>query len=83
MSNALVHSEERSNDEVVVRISPLVTAEQLAKILQVSVRSIWRMRSSGQLPRPVRIGGNIRWRPKDVELWIAGSCKTSHLGAEA
>ncbi len=56
-------------------LSPLMTVEQLAAMLQVSTRTIWRMRSSGQLPAPVHVGGNIRWRVLDVENWLARGCK--------
>lgn len=73
MTIDLAHSEDSSNE--IVMISPLVTAEQLAEILQVSTRTVWRMRSAGQLPKPVRIGGNVRWRAQDLEVWIAGGCK--------
>ena len=52
----------------------LLSAESLASLLQVSVRTVWRLRSSGRLPRPVRIGGSIRWRAEDVRQWIAQGC---------
>jgi len=81
MSVALAHSDDSSNE--VVTIMPLVTAEQLAEILQVSTRTVWRMRSAGQLPKPVRIGGNVRWRAQDVASWITGGCMPNRLGSEA
>lgn len=52
----------------------LITAEQLAGTLQVSKRTLWRMRSAGQLPRPLRIGGVVRWRREEVAGWIAEGC---------
>jgi predicted DNA-binding transcriptional regulator AlpA len=43
--------------------------------LATSVRSIWRYRSSGHLPKPVQVGqGAIRWRQSDIEQWIALGC---------
>jgi predicted DNA-binding transcriptional regulator AlpA len=45
----------------------LITAEQLAGTLQVSKRTLWRMRSAGQLPRCVR-------RRDEVAAWIAAGC---------
>lgn len=55
----------------------LVTAEEVARMLNVSVRSIWRMRSAGHVPKPIRMGGNIRWRRIDIEEWVAAGCPTS------
>jgi len=52
----------------------LLSAKELAAILAVSVRTIWRLRSSGVLPKPVTIGGSIRWEQKRIENWIACGC---------
>lgn len=56
----------------------MLTADDLAKILKVSKRSIWRMRSSHQLPEPVRIGGGVRWKLADIETWIENGCPASN-----
>lgn len=57
------------------RLGPVVvTAGQLAIMLQVSKRTLWRMRSAGQLPSPMRVGGIVRWRLDDVLRWIAAGC---------
>lgn len=57
-------------------VEPLLfTAAQVAALLQVSVRTLWRMRSGGQVPSPVQIGGNVRWRRSDVLRWIEGGCQ--------
>ncbi len=52
----------------------LLTVDDVADILKVSPRTIWRMRSSRQLPKPVKIGGGIRWRQPDIETWISEGC---------
>jgi excisionase family DNA binding protein len=54
--------------------SLLMTAEEIAKLLQVSVRSIWRLRSAEAIPRPLKIGGSIRWRRDDLLGWISAGC---------
>ena len=54
--------------------SELLTARTLAEILSTSVRSIWRYRSSGRLPKVVQIAGAIRWRRDDIEKWISMGC---------
>jgi predicted DNA-binding transcriptional regulator AlpA len=57
-------------------LTVLVTASQLAGWLQVSKRSLYRLRSAGQLPEPVRLGGTVRWRAADLEAWLASDCRT-------
>ncbi|MFZ1932688.1 MAG: helix-turn-helix domain-containing protein [Thermoguttaceae bacterium] len=59
----------------------LITAVEFAGMLQVSVRTLWRLRSAGQVPAPVRLGGAVRWRLDEVKKWIADGCrKPSDLG---
>jgi excisionase family DNA binding protein len=52
----------------------LVTARQVATILQVSNRTLWRMLSAKRLPAPIRVGGIVRWRVDAIETWIAAGC---------
>lgn len=52
----------------------LITVEEFAELMQLSVRTIWRLNSSGQVPKPVRIGGTVRWRLEEVRNWIAEGC---------
>jgi predicted DNA-binding transcriptional regulator AlpA len=52
----------------------LVTPDQLAVWLQLSKRSLWRLRSAGQLPAPVRLRKAVRWRISDIENWLAQGC---------
>ena len=53
----------------------LINAEQFAKILGVSRRTLWRLLSAGKLIPPVRIGGGTRWRIDDVRRWIDDGCQ--------
>lgn len=52
----------------------LITAKELAKRLAISVRSVWRRDSAGELPAPVRIGGSVRWRAEELNRWIKAGC---------
>lgn len=52
----------------------LLSVIQLADLLQLSTRTIWRMRSASQLPKPLQLGGSVRWRREDIEKWIADGC---------
>ncbi len=48
----------------------LLTIKDLCVLIGISRRTIYRIRASGQLPAPIRIGGRVRWRPEDIERWI-------------
>lgn len=52
----------------------LISAEELAKLIQVSERTLWRLLSAGKVPQPVRIGRNTRWRYAEVREWIEKGC---------
>lgn len=50
----------------------LVSASKVATVLDLSVRTIWAMHSSGRLgPMPIRLGRATRWRAKEIEQWVA------------
>jgi len=51
-----------------------VTARQFAIMLQVSKRTLWRLRSAGKIPRPMRVGGIVRWKLDDILQWMAAGC---------
>lgn len=63
----------------------LLTAKQVAILLAVSERTVWRLDSAGKLPRPVRLGGSVRWRSYETHLWMAAgdSAASSRVQLEA
>lgn len=52
----------------------LITAQDVARLLKVSTRSLWRMRSAGDIPSPIRDGAAVRWRMDEIKKWIADGC---------
>ncbi|MGO9597026.1 MAG: helix-turn-helix transcriptional regulator [Isosphaeraceae bacterium] len=52
----------------------LLNAEEVAAMLGVSERTLWRLLSAGRVPKPVRFGRSTRWRLADVEEWINRGC---------
>jgi len=51
----------------------LLTVQQVSQLLKVSVRSVWRLATAGQLPKPVRLSAKlVRWRRVDLERHLAG-----------
>ena len=52
-------------------VPKLLTVNDVAKLLKLSTRSVWRLVKAKTIVKPIRIGGAIRWRPSDVATWIA------------
>lgn len=57
-------------------LGKLLTAEAVGELLSLSKRTVFRMNSSGRIPKPVRIGGSVRWRANDIEKWIEWDCNS-------
>ena len=52
-------------------LKPIVlTAEQVGQLLGISVRSVWRFSSAGELPGPFSIGRSKRWDLRTIEEFI-------------
>jgi excisionase family DNA binding protein len=56
----------------------MINAGELAQILAVSRRTVWRMLSGGNLPQPIRIGGAVRWKLYEIRRWIEQGCPVVH-----
>lgn len=52
----------------------LMNAEEVAAMLGVSERTLWRLLSAGKFPQPVRFGRSTRWRLSDVKEWLDQGC---------
>ena len=52
----------------------LLTAVQLAELLNISERTLYRLKSRGSLPAPVQLGGSVRWRRAEILEWVACGC---------
>ncbi len=49
----------------------LLTSQQVADKLSVSVRTVWRLVASGKFPQPVRYNRKlVRWKTVDVARYI-------------
>ena len=54
------------------RPAPLLTVDEVAELLSISVRSVHRMKSAGELPEAVELGKSVRWRQSDIEKITRG-----------
>ena len=59
-----------------ITVRPLMTAGEVAAVLGVGERTVWRLTSRaeagcGPFPRPVRMAARtVRWRWEDVEEYL-------------
>ncbi len=51
-----------------------VSARELAGLLGISLRQTWRLNSAGKLPKPIRLGGSVRWDRQEVLDWFKAGC---------
>ncbi len=42
--------------------------------LACSERQVRRLMNSGEIPAPVRLGGNVRWTQRQLAEWVATGC---------
>jgi len=50
----------------------LLTARQVADLIGVDVRTVWRMAQTGDLPTPIRLFQRVvRWRLADLDTHLA------------
>ena len=52
------------------RLPSMIDVREVASILSISIRSVWRLVATGELPQPVRFGRSARWRLADIEACI-------------
>lgn len=64
------------NTKTIAR-AKLLKKRQVAKLLQVSERTVWRLTKAGVLPTPVYIGRSVRWREEKLIEYI-GQLSAEH-----
>ena len=63
--------EKQKQEQVNQTQQPLViSAKELAAMLGVSIRQVWRLNETGRLPKPIRLGGSVKWLRKEIEAFI-------------
>lgn len=50
----------------------LLTIEDVAERLRVSVDTVRWLRQEGRFPPAMRVGRHLRWYPEDVADWLEG-----------
>lgn len=49
----------------------LWTVKDVAAALKVGTRTVWQWSQDGILPAPIKLGRLRRWRPEDIQAWLA------------
>jgi predicted DNA-binding transcriptional regulator AlpA len=52
----------------------LLRAAEAAALCGTSPRTWRTWDATGRIPKPVRIGRNIFWRPGELNAWVAAGC---------
>lgn len=54
-----------------VWVERFLTDHEVADILGIGVRTVWKWAAMGRLPTPVRIGGSLtRWKASELKAYI-------------
>src|SRR3954466_1854717 len=48
-------------------LNPLLTCDELAALLKVHRRTVYRLGDSRKLPAPIKVGSQNRWRMEEIE----------------
>lgn len=51
----------------------LLTAHELAKLLRIPKRTIYKFAKEGHIPGGFRVGKHWRFREPEIEIWIKDS----------
>jgi predicted DNA-binding transcriptional regulator AlpA len=57
----------------------VVDARRLADMLSLALRTVRSMDAAGKLPKPIRIGGSVRWPIAEIEDWLAAGAPSREV----
>jgi len=55
----------------------MLSADDVAALLNCCRRTVYRLCDSGRLPRPIRLGALSRWPRSVIEQWVADLSDTT------
>jgi len=57
-------------------ISPvLFSVRNVAELLGISTRQVYRLSDAGKMPRPIKLGGMVRWLKSELDDWLNNRCR--------
>ncbi len=60
-----------AQSQVTTSTNQLLNAKALGQVLALSKRQVFRLNSCGRIPKPIRIGGAVRWSVAEISDWLA------------
>jgi excisionase family DNA binding protein len=57
----------------------MLTKDELASLLSISIRTLQRKLDLGEVPAPLRIGKSVRWVRSQIEEWILAGCPKNYV----
>jgi predicted DNA-binding transcriptional regulator AlpA len=58
----------------------MISVKALAAKIGCSKTAIYRLRDAGAMPKPLRIGGLLRWEERVIDAWVADGCPAADAG---
>lgn len=55
-------------------IESLLSVNQVSRLVHLSPRTIWRMLETDQIPAPIRLRRQVRFRASEIDRWIKIGC---------
>lgn len=52
----------------------MISVGEVAKILDISIRTVWRLVSAKKIVPPIKVGGVVRWRYHELRQWVDAGC---------
>jgi len=62
--------------EIAVPQPVLFSVRNVSEFLGVSTRQVYRLSDAGKLPRPIKLGGMVRWLKSELDDWLANRCRS-------
>ena len=56
----------------------MLTVHDVARMLNCSDRTVYRLTDSGRMPKSVKLGTLVRWSKTVIERWITNGCPNVH-----
>lgn len=57
----------------------LLAVRDVAALLRISGRQVLKLRASGRIPVPLKLGRSTRWRAEEIESWVRAGCPSREV----
>ena len=64
----------RTGDQLWIQEKALLDIQAVAGLLQCSPRHVYRLKDTGAMPEPMKLGSLVRWNRQEILEWINQGC---------